>query len=143
MNVTEVKVTEPIPEFFQEAGRRGLAAARRALQASSNSAGNGEKGDLMATPPLTDGFWRIPDSNKPVFGGDARRYKLSGSSTRPDITVSVICHPYSYGGSKGLWELAYWEEPGGEIGDVHGWLTPTQVEALIDQIEKHGRIVNK
>lgn len=53
--------------------------------------------------------------------------------------VSVICHPYSYGGRDGLWELAVIRD--GNIvydtpvtSDVEGHLKWEEVETLLKQV---------
>ena len=59
--------------------------------------------------------------------------------------ASVICTPCSYGGSRGLWELAVLRKTPG-IGwplcydtpitsDVIGWLSEDEVDALLVKIE--------
>ena len=56
--------------------------------------------------------------------------------------ASVIQHQYSYGGDKGLWELAVLDSEGGlnydtEItNDVIGYLTEDEVHETLNQIKK-------
>ena len=54
--------------------------------------------------------------------------------------ASVVCSAYSYGGDRGLWELAVLG-PDGSIdydtpitADVLGWLAPSDVSDLLAQI---------
>lgn len=56
--------------------------------------------------------------------------------------TSVVRHEYSYGGNKGMYELAVLDNTG-EIcystsvaSDVVGWLTESDVTELMDKIQK-------
>lgn len=60
--------------------------------------------------------------------------------------ASVVCHEYSYGGDKGLYELGVIRFTGPRSGewkltyetpitsDVIGWLDQSQVDSLLEQI---------
>lgn len=59
--------------------------------------------------------------------------------------ASVIKHKFSYGGKQGFWELGIisWEGDSYELtilvedtGDVKGWLDESEVDILLDRIDK-------
>ncbi len=71
---------------------------------------------------------------------------LGGVQARMDFDngfgVSVVCTPYTYGGDKGLYELAVFKD--GHIhydnpianGDVIGYLKPEDVTEVMEKIQK-------
>lgn len=69
------------------------------------------------------------------MGGVIKRYKFSNG-----YGASIVRHSFSYGGDKGLWELAVLDKKGNLdystpiTGDVIGWLTEEEVEELLDKI---------
>ena len=71
----------------------------------------------------------------PAMGGYRRRWSFANG-----YGASVIRNQYSYGGDKGLYELAVL--CGEELcystditSDVEGWLTPREVAVLLKRIE--------
>ena len=80
------------------------------------------------------------------FGGFYARFKF-----RNGFGASVICHKFSYGGDRGLFELAViqWADEDWDLcyttditDDVCGYLTRKDVCKLLDRIEKlneHGK----
>ena len=70
---------------------------------------------------------------------------LMGELARHDFDngygVTVVKGPYTYGGDKGLYELAVWKD--GEIhydnpvamGDVRGYLTEEEVDQLMMEVQ--------
>lgn len=68
------------------------------------------------------------------IGGERRTYEFDNG-----YIASVIIGPYSYGGDRGLYELAVMDAEGlrydTEItGDVIGHLTPQEVDSLLVRI---------
>lgn len=68
-------------------------------------------------------------------GGMQKEYKFDNG-----YGASVVCSPYSYGGTQGLWEIAVlhsdeivYDTP--VTDDVIGYLSETEVEEILDQIE--------
>ena len=88
-------------------------------------------------------------AEKPEFGGVYKVIRFDN-----DYGASLICHAGSYGGNKGLWELALIEfEEGDEDmenfklihddnnvlggdGDIVGWLNEKEVITLLHKIEQ-------
>lgn len=77
-------------------------------------------------------------TERPLNGGIQRLYRFTGN----DYGASVVQHPYSYGGDRGLWELAVIVWNGENFGlcydtpitdDVLGYLTE---EEVIDTLVK-------
>ena len=76
--------------------------------------------------------------NTPMLGVRAAVYFVN------DYGASIICGPHSYGGSRGLYEMALLLN--GQVisplivsdevrNNVIGWLTPEQVTVLLGKIE--------
>ena len=82
------------------------------------------------------GFTRTPDEVRSLNGGVQRRYRFANG-----YGASVVTSPYSYGGERGLWELAVldgndrlvYDTP--VTSDVIGWLTEANVEEKLTEIE--------
>lgn len=84
----------------------------------------------------------IDERTPPQLGGKQKIYRFDN-----DYGASVVRHPYSYGGNKGLWELAVIEFSGDDAydwtitysteitNDVIGHLSSEEIEALLDQIK--------
>ena len=81
---------------------------------------------------------RTPSETNSAHDGTQKLYYFDNG-----YGASVVCHQYSYGGSKGLWELAvlsktddgYQIDYSTEItNDVEGNLTVKDVESLLDRI---------
>lgn len=77
------------------------------------------------------------DGETPGIGGSRKVYQFPNG-----LGASVISHVYSYGGDKGLWELAVINENGSLnyntpiTSDVEGWLTWEEVETLLRKISE-------
>lgn len=84
----------------------------------------------------TAGFVRQPTEVRSLNGGTQRRYLFPNG-----YGASVVCHEWSYGGSRGLWELAVTDDAGRLVydtpvtNDVIGYLTESDVETHLDAIE--------
>ena len=79
---------------------------------------------------------RKPDNERALNGGVQLRYKFANGRG-----ASVICHSFSYGAERGLWEVAVTD---GEwridystplTDDVIGNQTAAQVDEILTQIE--------
>lgn len=76
-----------------------------------------------------------------VNGGTQHLFRFDNN-----FGASVVCHKYSYGGDEGFWELAVLKyDEDGEWSltydtpvtqDVVGYLTPKDVEGLLEEIEE-------
>jgi hypothetical protein len=80
-------------------------------------------------------FRREPDEVNAIHGGIQRRYRFDNG-----YGASVVQHAYSYGGDRGLWELAVTDHAGRltydtpVTNDVIGCLTEAAVEEQLDAI---------
>lgn len=84
-----------------------------------------------------------PVIDRPLNGGTQKIYRFKN-----DYGASVVSHPYSYGGDRGLWELAVIQFDGEandsfklcystEItSDVEGYLEWDDVKMLLNRIEQ-------
>ena len=79
--------------------------------------------------------WDIKEINN-VSNGTQRVYKFPNG-----MGASVVCHDFSYGGDKGLWEVAVLDE-NGELSyftpitnDVIGYQTDSQVTSILKEIK--------
>ena len=76
-----------------------------------------------------------PGSTHPAMGGVQHRFKFPNG-----FGASVVRHEYSYGGSKGLWELAVLDADGHIAydtpitDDVLGYLVDAEVTDALDRI---------
>jgi len=80
------------------------------------------------------------------FGnGVSRRYVLKDVDCGNDIIISAVSHDYSYGGNRGLWEIAVWNQKGEwlvpkifpeEREDVIGWLTEKEMVERIKDVRE-------
>ena len=59
------------------------------------------KSELMLLKHKTDPFIKYRESIQDYFGGIQKQYQFDNG-----YGASVICHAGSYGGKRGLWELA-------------------------------------
>lgn len=75
---------------------------------------------------------------RPLYGGIQFVHRMPNG-----YGASVVKHASSYGGGKGLWELAVVRWGGDEFavvydtpitGDVVGWLTINEVNKILDEI---------
>tara|TARA_Y100000389_G_scaffold191656_1_gene218191 strand:- start:377 stop:652 length:276 start_codon:yes stop_codon:yes gene_type:complete len=76
------------------------------------------------------------ETNKPVHGGIQHVYKFKNG-----FGASVIKHKYSYGGKKGLWEVALLKGDelfyNADFPDVKGHLNDPQVDAELIHIANY------
>lgn len=84
----------------------------------------------------------VIERTPPFTGGTQKIYRFPN-----DYGASVVQSRYSYGGDRGLWELAVVRFSGEEndslkivydtpvTKDVKGFLTPNEVDSLLDVIE--------
>ena len=85
-------------------------------------------------PPRTD-FTPIISEAPPLLPGERHQYRFPNGRG-----ATVVRGPYSYGGDRGLWELAVLDSNGEYdpsttvTSDVEGWLEDEDVNKLLHQI---------